>query len=98
MRTKKEVFDRGYDRAISIAQFVELVDLGHESIEAEIDAFEEAIYDIEMSNRDFSPFELTAKMLNDLDADDSIDFDPWEIFEEGIAAGVQTAVDDIFGK
>lgn len=42
--------------------------------------------------RDYSPFEFTAKKLNDLQ--ETADFDVWEVFENGINRGINQNMEE----
>lgn len=52
------------------------------------DALSALAFDAESHDRDFSPFEFTAKELNDREDSE----DAWEAFEQGIADGISANV------
>jgi hypothetical protein len=56
----------------------------HESQIEEV--IKKAGYESEEGDRDFSPFEYTAKELNDLD--EVVSWDPWEAFNKGVAQNI----------
>jgi len=60
-------------------------------------------YEGELNARQFSPFEFTAKRLNDLDSEletlqefepgnEALDYEPWEEFYDGITEGIQEEI------
>jgi hypothetical protein len=91
MTTKQDIKEWGYGHAQGIPEnnykepFEHCVEQGskwpddQEFIQST--AFNE-FYDAESNSRQFSPFEFTAKELNDMT--DSKPYDPWGVFEEGI--------------
>ena len=96
--SKKEIYKKGYDRGLYIGSLQNLPEIGTEIelddfygiIEDVIDletVFEELCYTAETSDRDFSPFEFTAKELNDLEKIEY--YEVWEEFEKGITDGIK---------
>ena len=82
--TKKDIFNCGYVRGVSIAQVIDLVsDDMYENLE---NAFV-----IDENNRQFSPFEYIANDLNELQEKKT--YDVWEIFESGVSKGIAYALD-----
>ena len=95
--TKKEIYKKGYNRGFYIASLQDCPEIG---TKIELDnfkgvikdildleeVFEEMCYDAEINDRDFSPFEFTAKELNDLE--ETEDYEVWEEFEKGITDGI----------
>lgn len=98
---KQEIYDAGYDRGFSIASWQDLPEIG-EKLPRHIDyigigeiqdlndareAFLMLCSEAEDNNRQFTPFEFTARDLNDLDQDETLDFEPWDMFNDGISDG-----------
>lgn len=91
MTTKQEIKEWGYNHAQGIPEnnydrpFEHCIEQGfnwendQELIQGT--AFNE-FYEAESNSRQFSPFEFTAKDLNDMRDDKP--YDVWEVFEEGI--------------
>jgi len=91
MTTKQEIKEWGYNHAQGIPEnnftepFEHCIEQGfkwdddQDSIQSA--AFDE-FYDAESNSRQFSPFEFTAKALNDMEDDKP--YDVWAVFEEGI--------------
>ena len=99
MTTKQEIRNMGFDRGRNIASWVDLPEIG-QVIPKDIDwvgycdVSKENQYDVwvmycnesESLDRQNSPFEFTAHDLNEIA--DSKPYDPWDVFESGIAAGI----------
>jgi hypothetical protein len=89
----------GFERGWNVASWCDLPEIGQEiprhvdwvgyrEVTAENlrDVWEMYCHESESNDRQFSPFEMTAHDLNELA--DSKPYDPWEIFEDGIRAGI----------
>jgi len=103
--TLDAVYNEGHDRGYGIASWNDLPDIG-ETIRADLDwigigtienkddaleAFSMLCEEAESINRCYTPFEFTAKALNEReDADDA-----WNAFEEGIAEGIRAYIDSV---
>jgi len=101
MTTKQEIFNEGYDRGYSIASWQDLPEIGTEikpftlpnfigpinDIHDAAEVFIESCCEAEANDRQFSPFEFTAKELNEME--NSKPYDVWEEFEDGITAGFE---------
>jgi hypothetical protein len=103
--TRQEIFEKGFDRGFSIASWMELPRIGDnvpkeldwigiEKVESVSDAGEVFIMYCQASEdngRSYSPFEFTAKELNnlqeELDESEGEWFDVWEVYEDGIEQG-----------
>lgn len=98
--TKKEIYREGFRRGYNIASWQDLPEIGTEikpfqvsnfigTIETMSDA-EEVFFclagEAESNDREYSPFEFTAKELNDLE--ETKPYDVWEVYENGISAGM----------
>lgn len=95
---KSMIWQSGFDRGQCVASWMDIPNIGevlpkhidwlgigtieHEHEQA--DAFFMLCHDAEENGRDFSPFEFTARELNELQ--ESKDYDVWEVFEAGILA------------
>ena len=94
--TKKEILDTGIDRGICVASWCEIPEIGIKvRLESEglVEVTEDNLFDTcislcfesEANDRSYSPFEFTAKELNDLV--EKKPYDVWELFEAGIYIG-----------
>ncbi len=94
--TKKDIFDSGFQRGVNVALWCEIPDIGEEiKIDGEgiIDVTKDNLFDTCMSlcfeseanDRQYSPFEFTAKELNDIE--EKKPYDVWNVFETGIYKG-----------
>lgn len=95
--TKKDIYNAGFMRGYNCASWQDMPELGKtywtESdgrIEVETKADAEAVFmdacsQAEAGSRDYSPFEFTAKDLNELA--ETKPYDVWQVFEEGIYKG-----------
>ena len=96
---KSKIYQAGYGHGYSVASWNELPEIG-DSVDKSIDCFGIDIiktvndayeyfmtvcYAAEENGRQYSPFEFTAKKLNDLQ--ELKQYDVWEIFQRGIEAG-----------
>jgi hypothetical protein len=85
----KDAYRLGYDRGYSIADYMELpYDRG---LEEAIEYLETNFQEIEDNDRSFSPFEFTARDLNN-------SRDPyryWEEFDRGINNGLRKKIREI---
>lgn len=106
---KESIYQDGYSRGRAIAKNLDLPEIGmttwHGGRYVTVDreniteiAFNQA-YESESVDRDFSPFEFTARELNNIAAwmdsveDDSIPyFDPWCAFDSGISDGIESVL------
>ena len=95
---KKEVYKLGYDRGFNIANLQNMPQIGTKVetedftgiIEDKFDietVFYPLCYEAETIDRDYTPFEFTAKKLND--SDETADFEVWDEFEKGITDGIK---------
>lgn len=94
-----DIYDAGYRRGFDIASWQDLPDIGaktdrsvdYEGIKIIKDIDDAHSYFsmlcicAEENNRSYSPFEFTAKEINDLDYSD----EAWTAFDEGINAGFE---------
>ena len=93
MVTKAEIKQMGYYFCQGIPEnnwryaLEKAVDDGCDSMEEVEEYYSNECYEAESNCRQFSPFEFTAKELNDLQ--DSKPYDVWEVFEEGIHKYIQ---------
>jgi hypothetical protein len=101
MTTKRDIYQSGFDRGYSIADYQEIPAIGykvprdidncivetvHDNSDKE-DVFYALCYSAEENNRSYSPFEFTAKDLNDLQ--ESKPYDVWQVFDDGISSGMR---------
>jgi hypothetical protein len=88
MATKKEIYSMGYNRGYGIASCRESKDSEFDGLDYNEarDKFMQDCYEAEDNSRQFSPFEFTARELNDLI--DTKPYDPWWVFDDGIYAGM----------
>ena len=100
--TRQDIYDDGFNRGYDTASWVDLPEIGTkvkpfqveafvgtiENISDAEDVFVSIAHEAEGNSRQFSPFEFTAGELNELEQDESIDYDPWEAFDEGIHDGI----------
>ncbi len=96
---KVEVYDEGFERGYRVASWVDLPEAGAEipkhldwigldRVESVSDAeeyFLSLCSESESNDRQYSPFEFTAKDLNDLE--ETASFEVWEAYDEGIHEG-----------
>ena len=104
---KKTIQEAGHNRGYSIASYCEI-----ELTEETEEKFKEECYETETNNRDYTPFEFTARELNDLDcefdlmaekinnADNMLEhlFEPWEEFDNGITKGINQYVEEFIKR
>lgn len=101
--TKEYVFNLGITRGFAMSQGIEwllpekklpksIADVcGFEFVTNIVESetvFFQCAYDNETKNRDMSPFEFTAKRLNDWQ--EKVDWDVWKEFDSGIHEGMET--------
>ncbi len=93
MTTKKEIKTKGYYWMRTIPEnnyrkpFQHCIEQGFSWDEEEVFIKEAAFnefFEAEQNQRQFTPFEFTARELNELAETES--YDPWEVFEEGCDA------------
>ena len=103
MTTQQDIHDAGYDRGFNLASWQDLPEIGTvlprhvdwqgigtvDDVDDACEAFEMCCFEAESGNRDFTPFEFTAHDLNELDQDESLGFEPWEVFDEAITEGIR---------
>jgi hypothetical protein len=100
MTTKRDIYQSGFDRGFSIASWQDIPAIGYrvpryyncivETVNDNTDredAFYCLCYMAEENNRSYSPFEFTAKDLNDLQ--ESKPYDVWQVFDDGISSGMR---------
>lgn len=80
---KREAKNQGKDRGYEFASNIELLPDGRTLEEIKTKFFDEC-YEIEQNDRQNSPFEFTAKEINDSEFPDEI----WECFDSGIWDGI----------
>lgn len=100
MLRKSDVYSMGFERGQSIAKHVPWIEKGpieDTNAAREVGVVEvESLADAEMLfyhwasesesiNRDYSPFEWTAKELNDLN--EKVEWDVWDVYNEAIQEG-----------
>ncbi len=98
--TKREIYKLGFERGFNVASWTDLPEIGEKlcrsidwagigeiTTENVAEAFEMLCHGAESNGRDFSPFEFTAHQMNELE--DKKPYDVWEIFDNGIAAGIR---------
>ncbi len=95
----KEAHELGYDRGWHVASWTDMPEIGQmlprdidwqgigsiKSVNDQIDAWEALCSEAESNSRQFSPFEFTARAINESRDPDSY----WEAFDEGITAGLR---------
>jgi hypothetical protein len=97
MTTKREIYNDGKERGECVASWLELPDLGTKvwselngNVTLDKDNYLETMIDLALDNeqhdRQYSPFEDTAKELNELN--EVKPYDVWEIYESGIDKGI----------
>ena len=100
MTTKQDIRNEGFRRGFNVASWTDLptigdripkdVDwVGYEEVteENQGDVWELFAFEAESNGRQFSPFEQTAAELNELA--ESKPYDVWQVYEDGIAAGIR---------
>ena len=81
----RQIWTSGFNHAADIPRFnLDMIRNGMEEDDARDKAFE-TWNEAESNKRQFSPFEFTAKALNDMEDSER----GWEIFEEGISAAFE---------
>lgn len=95
MITREEIVEKGYYHCQGIPEH-NWRDAVDKSVEENTEDFSEVedyynnlCYEAELGSREYSPFEFTPRDLNDLENDESIDFEVWEAFEEGISKYIE---------
>ena len=97
----RKAYENGFFRGYEIAEYVDIPEVGEEIDEPGVDltgkveniefdgaeVFMIRFYESETVNREYSPFEFTAKELNDLE--EELDIDLWVVFDEGITDGAK---------
>lgn len=95
MTTKREIKSWGYERGKMVAETIDLIKENEQLIPTRNTAFftqfleinlDEAL-EAELNARQFSPFELIAKDLNDLTGLKS--YEPWEVYEDGVLQAIE---------
>jgi hypothetical protein len=100
MATRQDIRNEGFRRGQNVASWVDMPAIGTE-LQPDIDwigldivteanqyeAWEMLCNEAESNDRQSSPFEQTAHELNELA--ETKPYDPWEVFEDGIRAGIQ---------
>lgn len=95
---KREAYNQGRDRGWNVASWVDMPEIGSEvpkhldwigigaveDVADQIDAWEVYCYESESNDRQFSPFEFTAKEINESRWPDEY----WTAFDDGIRAGI----------
>lgn len=81
-KKKEEIMFDGHDRGFEIGVY-------NRDETEDYEKYLEICYEVEENSRQFSPFEFTAKELNDLE--ETEDFEVWEAFELGIQDGIEEA-------
>lgn len=95
---KTEAYNAGHDRGFNIASWIDVPEIGTkldkhidwqgiDTIETEQDqkdAIQLYASEAESNDRQFSPFEFTAKEINDSKYADEL----WEQFDQGISDGI----------
>ena len=85
--TDNEYFQAGFAHAQDIPRYnLDMLEDGMDEDQAREEAFS-AWHEAEDNSRQFSPFEFTAKAINDTEDPDA----NWEAFDEGIAAAFEHA-------
>lgn len=101
MATKQEIYEAGFERGYNVASWVDVPEIGspidkcidwvgygdvvtEENVQ---DYMETCAFEAESNGRQYSPFEFTANELNEME--DSKPYDVWQVFEDGIAAGIR---------
>ena len=93
---KSMIYQAGYDRGQAVASWINTPEIGVEywtesegrivaTRENAADVWFSCCYDAESNGRQYTPFEFTAKELNDLQEEKK--YDVWDTFEAGIEAG-----------
>jgi hypothetical protein len=87
MLNKKSIYAMGFHHGYSIAinsvfEEAEFKDLDYDAAR---DKYMQECGDAEENSREFTPFEFTARDLNDLI--DVKPYDPWEVYDDAIYAG-----------
>lgn len=94
---KSIIFQDGIERGRAVASWIDLPQIGSVVLtesdgrivitkENQADVWVSLCYDAESNGRQYSPFEFTARELNDLH--ESKPYDVWEVFESGITEGI----------
>ncbi len=81
----RQIWKSGFEHAVDIPRFnLDMLKDGMDEDEARDAAFE-AWGEAESNSRQYSPFEFSAKAMNDMKASEAA----WELFEEGINAAFE---------
>lgn len=103
MLSKTEIHEMGFSRGQSIGRYVPYVEKGpieDTNAARELGITEvESLADVEMlyyhwageaesNSRDYSPFEFTAKELNDLEAE--VDWEVWDAYNDAVYEGFES--------
>lgn len=97
---RSDGYDAGYgagnymDFDFQIGDEIDDPDVDVGTIESEDDlenAFRQAAWASEQNARQFSPWEFTAKALNDGEAKFDVEGDLWELYDEGVDEGISDA-------
>ena len=108
--TKKDIRNLGFSRGNNIASWADVPEVGTpidwdvdwiglgETVteENQREYMELLCAEAESNDRQNSPFEFTAHELNEMA--DSKPYDVWEVFEDGIRAGIRANLRKRFGK
>jgi hypothetical protein len=99
MATKQDIRNEGFRRGQNVASWTDMPEIGTKLprdvdwvgigvvIEAnQYEAWEMLCGEAESNDRQFSPFEQTARDLNEMA--ESKPYDVWEVYEAGIQAGI----------
>lgn len=101
-----EIYLAGYSRGWNCASWQDIPGIGstvHTDADGKVevedendqaDAMSSLAFEAESNGRDFSPFEFTAKELNDREDSE----DAWEAFEAGISDGISANIASRFAK
>jgi hypothetical protein len=97
--TKREIYLMGYNRGWDVATWqdmpaigdnvpkdIDWIGCGTVDRENQIDVWHMYVSEAESRDRDFSPWEFTAHALNEIA--DAKPYDVWEVYEDGISAGI----------
>jgi hypothetical protein len=106
--TEKEVHDLGFERGRNVGSWVDAPEVGtklprhidyvgygtvtHDNL---FDVMEMMAVESESSERNISEFRFTKKELDDLNG--HVNFDVWQVFEEGVSEGIRAGVGSTLG-
>jgi hypothetical protein len=93
---KKEIMTLGFERGYDVAKNIDLVDIGDfanigdiepvmVTVENWMDIHLNLVAFAEDNDRSFSPFEFTARELNEMS--DKKSYDVWTVFEDSVLKG-----------